>query len=113
MLNRMEYNSNKVYGFFGDSNIYLFKGVKSQLNNVVLGKFAGIPIKSLLNKTEHYNKLLKLIKTNKVTHGFFMFGLVDINFYYYYKKYVGGDPDIYSKIKSYAEEYVREIKNLI
>ena len=41
-----------------------------------------------------------------------MFGVVDINFYYYYKKYVQNESDILDKMYSYTKNYIELIDSL-
>lgn len=99
----------KSYLFIGDSNVNIFSGLKSQIHNMKLKKFTGISIKSIVNKENHYNEILKYVNTHYISDIFCIFGVVDVNFYYYYKKYKKGNDDIFESMKQYVREYVKII----
>jgi hypothetical protein len=94
----------------GDSNIYIFKPLESE--NFVIFKCKGVSIKSFNNKTEHYDNIVKKLKYGNFDTCIFMFGVVDINFYYYYKKYKLEDVLIFEKMIEYVADYVNLISQL-
>jgi len=71
--------------FIGDSNVYIFNYFRKFGAKIV--KFKGAPIKGLVNKNDNYRALISNIKRFKPDHIFLIFGVVDLNFYYYFKKY--------------------------
>jgi hypothetical protein len=102
----------KQYLFVGDSNINVFSSLTSQLKYVTIHKFKGVSIKSVVNKKDHYDELLKIMRKRSYTDIFCMFGVVDVNFYYYFKKYLNGELDIFEKMKLYVVDFVKLISEL-
>lgn len=93
---------------FGDSNINILSPLKNK--NFKIYKFKGISMRSLLSN--HRDKILEKCKKKYYDYGFFMFGVVDINFYYYYKKYHDNQQDILEQIYARTKEYVEFINSL-
>lgn len=95
---------------FGDSNINILGALKTK--NFDIYKFSGISMKSIVNKTEHYDKIVNILKKGNYDCAFFLFGVVDVNFYYYYKKYKKNEEDVENKMYEYTKEYVKLIDEL-
>jgi len=96
--------------FFGDSNVQIFEYFKKFGARVI--KFSGAPIKGLVNKNDNYAKIVDTIARNKPTDIVMIFGIVDINFYYYMKKYKENNSDVFENIKSYVKDYVKIVSEL-
>ena len=97
---------------FGDSNVNILNGLNFDRRIISIYKLKGVNIKGLLNKNNSYNKIVNILNNKKYDICFFIFGSVDLNFYYFYKKYQNNDDQIFEKIKKYMESYVHLIKNL-
>lgn len=96
--------------FFGDSNVNIFEYFKKFGAKVI--KFKGAPIKGLVNKNDNYMKIVDIIARKKPTVIVMIFGIVDINFYYYRKKYIENNLDIFENMKSYVKDYVKIVSEL-
>ncbi len=99
-------------GAFGDSNVNIFQGLNYNRHVISIYKFKGVNIKSLLNKSDSYKKITNILSNKKYDICFFVFGNVDVNFYYYYKKYNFNESNIFEKMKKHIKDYVNLIKNL-
>jgi hypothetical protein len=95
---------------FGDSFSNIFLTLKSF--GVIIYKFKGATIRGLLNKNENYYKILSILENNQFDIGIFIFGFVDLNFYYYHKTYKTDNQDIFNMILSYSKDYVNFISSL-
>ncbi len=95
---------------FGDSFSNIFSPLKNY--GVQIYKFRGGTIKGLLNKNDNYDKILSILKKNKYDIGIFVFGFVDLNFYYYHKTYKTDHSDVFKTIMSYGKDYVDFIASL-
>jgi len=95
---------------FGDSFSNIFLTLKSF--GVTIYKFKGATIKGLLNKNENYNKILSVLEKNHYDIGIFVFGFVDLNFYYYHKTYKTDNTDVFDTIMKYSKDYVDFIASL-
>ena len=95
---------------FGDSFCNIFLTLKSF--GVSIHKYKGATIRGLLNKNDNYNKILSVLENNKYDIGIFVFGFVDLNFYYYHKTYKTDNKDIFELILSYTKDYVDLIDSL-
>lgn len=101
---------NKII-FYGDSNVYIFNYLQNFGARIV--KFKGSPIKGIVNKNENYDRIIREIKKFNPEYIFLIFGVVDMNFYYYYKKYgKNKEENIFDDIKSYIVEYVKIVSEL-
>ena len=98
------------YLFLGDSNVYIFDYLKNYGAKIV--KFKGTPIKGIVNKNENYEKIINIIQRFRPEYIFLIFGVVDLNFYYYFKKYRENKIDIFEQIKLYVKEYVKIVSEL-
>ncbi len=96
--------------FVGDSNVYIFEYLRKFGARVI--KFKGGPMKGIVNKNENYTAILNYINRFSVTDIFLIFGVVDLNFYYYFKKYKENNSNILEDIKNYAKEYVKIVSEL-
>ncbi len=96
--------------FVGDSNVYIFDYFRKFGAKIV--KFKGAPMKGIVNKNENYKLLLNNINRFKPTDLFLVFGVVDLNFYYYFKKYKENKQNIFEDMKNYAKEYVKVVSEL-
>jgi len=96
--------------FIGDSNVYIFNYFRKFGAKIV--KFKGAPIKGLVNKNDNYRALISNIKRFKPDHIFLIFGVVDLNFYYYFKKYKENKKNIFEDIKTYVKDYVKMVSEL-
>ena len=95
---------------FGDSFINTFSSLSNQ--NFKIKKFKGATMKGIINKSENYKEILKILEKTEYDYGIFGLGQVDFFFYYYHKKYIDKDLDILSKIYKNAKVYVSIIANL-
>jgi len=97
---------------FGDSFVNIFYALKS--NDFEIVKCKGALIQGLVKHNENYEKIIKILNKNKYDNGFFVFGNVDMNFYFFKKKYVDKVPEdeIINTILSNAEKYVKLIQSL-
>lgn len=97
--------------FYGDSNVYIFKYLEKYGTRIV--KFRGGPIKGIVNKNENYERIVREVDKFSPENIFLIFGVVDLNFYYYFKKY-GQDNkmNVYDDIKKYVIEYVKIVSEL-
>jgi hypothetical protein len=97
---------------FGDSFINIFSTIKNK--DFKIYKLTGATVKGLINKNENYTQIINLLNTNYYTYGFFNFGFVDVNFYYFYKKYKNNiHPEFnFDNILKYIDDYVCFIKSL-
>lgn len=96
--------------FVGDSNVYIFSYFTKYGVKVI--KYKGSPIKGIVNKNEIYQKIIENINKFKPTDLFLVFGIVDLNFYYYFKKYTENKEDIFEDIKEYVKEYVKIVSEM-
>jgi len=97
---------------FGDSFVNIFQSLKGNKFKII--KFKGALIQGLVNKNENYYNMKKILKGNNYDYAFFVFGNVDLNFYFYKKKYIDGVSEdiIIDTILNNAEKYVRLINTL-
>jgi hypothetical protein len=97
---------------FGDSFVNIFLPLKDK--NFEIVKFKGALIKGLIDNNENYKKIQERLKNRVFDYAFFIFGNVDLNFYFYKKKYVDGVSNniIINTILSNTEKYVKLIKEL-
>jgi hypothetical protein len=93
---------------FGDS----FSNIFIPIKNIEIHTFIGASIKGIVNKSDKYQKILQISKNTKYDIGIFLFGFVDINFYYYYKTYYKNSTNVFDKIIEYSKEYIHIIKSL-
>ena len=96
--------------FVGDSNVNIFEYFKKFGAKIM--KFSGGPMKGIVNKNENYIKIINQIRKSNPTYIYLIFGIVDLNFYYYFKKYKENKKDIFEDIKKYAKEYVKIVSEL-
>lgn len=97
---------------FGDSFVNIFQALKGNKFKII--KFKGALIQGLVNRNENYYNMMKVLNGNHYDYGFFVFGNVDLNFYFYKKKYIDGVSDniIEDTIFNNAEKYVKLIGTL-
>jgi hypothetical protein len=97
---------------FGDSFVNIFLSLSSK--NFTIKKFKGSTIQGLVSKNENYNSIVNFLKNDTYDYGFFVFGNVDLNFYFYYKKYIQhiDDNKVNEIIYNNAEEYVKFVYSL-
>jgi hypothetical protein len=96
--------------FVGDSNVYIFDYFRKYGAKII--KFKGAPMKGIVNKNDNYQALINNINRFKTTDLFLVFGVVDLNFYYYFKKYKEKKSNIFEDMKIYAKEYVKVVSEL-
>ncbi len=104
--------NNKNFIAFGDSFINIFLPFKGK--NFKICKYAGSPIKGLINKNEVYTDILNKLKSSEINYdyGFFAFGQVDFFFYYYKKLYLDNNKNILNEIYENSINYVKLVKEL-
>jgi hypothetical protein len=56
--------------------------------------------------------LLNSINRFRITDIYLIFGVVDLNFYYYFKKYKENKQNIFEDMQNYAKEYVKVVSEL-
>jgi hypothetical protein len=97
---------------FGDSFVNIFYALKS--NDFEIVKCKGALIQGLVKHNENYENIVKVLSKNKYDYGFFVFGNVDMNFYYFKKRYIDNVPEneIINTILTNAEKYVKLIQSL-
>jgi hypothetical protein len=97
---------------FGDSFVNVFQSLKCDKFKII--KFKGALIQGLINENENYISMIKILNSDKYDYSFFIFGNVDLNFYFYKKKYVDGIDEkiIMDTIFNNAEKYVKLISLL-
>jgi len=97
---------------FGDSFVNILYSLKS--NDFEIVKCKGALIQGLVKHNENYEMIIKKLNKNKYDYGFFVFGNVDMNFYYFKKRYIDNVPEdeIINTILTNAEKYVKLIKDL-
>ena len=96
--------------FVGDSNVYIFDYFRKFGAKII--KFKGSPIKGIVNKNEIYQSIIQNINKFKPTDLFLIFGVVDLNFYYYFKKYKENKENIFEDMKEYVKEYVKVVSEM-
>jgi hypothetical protein len=96
--------------FVGDSNVYIFDYFRKYGAKII--KFKGAPMKGIVNKNDNYQALINNINRFKPTDLFLVFGVVDLNFYYYFKKYKENKSNVFEDIQKYAKEYVKIVSEL-
>ena len=100
----------KNFVAFGDSNVNILAPLQNE--HFKIYKFKGVSIKSILNKKDQFNDIVNALKKKKFDCAFFIFGVVDMNFYYYYKTYEQEEKNMMDKIYDYLPEYVSLVNNL-
>jgi hypothetical protein len=97
---------------FGDSFVNIFYALKSIDFEII--KFKGALIQGLVKYNDNYKKMIKILHKKKYDYGFFVFGNVDLNFYFFKKKYIDNVPEneIVNTILTNAKKYIELIKNL-
>jgi len=97
---------------FGDSFVNILYSLKS--NDFEIIKYKGALIQGLVKHNENYEMIIKKLNKNKYDNGFFVFGNVDMNFYFFKKRYIDNVPEneIINTILTNAEKYVNLIKSL-
>jgi hypothetical protein len=100
------------YIAFGDSFVNIFYALQSK--NFIIKKFKGALIQGLVKHNENYESILNNLDNNHYDYGFFVFGNVDLSFYFYKKKYIDkvSDKEIIDTIFNNAEKYVKLINDL-
>ena len=96
--------------FVGDSNVYIFDYFRKYGAKII--KFKGAPMKGIVNKNDNYTSLLNSINRFRATDIYLIFGVVDLNFYYYFKKYKENKQNIFEDMQKYAKEYVKVVSEL-
>ena len=97
---------------FGDSFVNIFYALKS--NDFEIMKYKGALIQGLVKHNENYKKIIKILNKNKYDYAFFVFGNVDMNFYFFKKRYIDNLPEeeVVNIILTNAEKYVKLIQSL-
>ena len=100
------------YIAFGDSFVNIFYALQSK--NFVIKKLKGALIQGLVKHNENYQSIINHLDNNHYDYGFFVFGNVDLSFYFYKKKYIDkvSDTEIIDTIFNNAEKYVKLINDL-
>ncbi len=99
--------------FIGDSHILCLQEYKSTNNN--LFEFSASSIRGLMNKDSisgTRNRILELVYNNNYNNLFIMFGKVDIEWVFPYKKNINIDLDINIFIKETIDKYILFINEL-
>jgi len=94
----------------GSSSVNIFKALESK--DFTIFKFKGISMKSIINETKHYHLLLKFLNNKTFDYCIHVFGEVDLNFYYYYKKFImNEEPNIF-KIPQLYCNLIKTLPNI-
>lgn len=70
------------------------------------------PIAGLVKQNKNYENIIKILNSTPTKIGVFVFGEVDLAFYYFYKKYIQHKSHVFNTIVSNLKKYVALIASL-